>query len=340
MYRIAASPLFLALIISSLVVAGCSATPGTSQLHNSTTQSAGGSIPSISDTSSGAPVLIAPAVVSVDYNTGALEYWQKQPGGHDLPIRISKKGLFNGAGLVANGRVISFGNQNPAEVLQFNVDTKAITTLPDPFGTPIDIAIGKDGSLYVLNLVQSNPANVAWYPGGAPNPKELACSALDYGSNVAVDNEGNLYVGGYFGQDTAGIIKFPIGPNGPDPSKCKTLDLGLGSASMDGLVVDPKTDDLVTLTDPDLCAGGIEGLMSIFPKPYRRETGRSHIIGQNCSFDLRLSADSKTVFILDEGVDGGTSHILQRSFPDGVPGGSYHGGQPDSITTIPNTLPN
>ena len=80
--------------------------------------------------------------------------------------------------------------------------------------------------------------------------------------------------------------------------------------------------------------------MTIFPKPYSRTTGQSHVIGQNCSFDLRLSADSKKVFIIDESVDGGTSHILQRSFPDGVPGGSYHGAQPDSITTIPNTLPN
>jgi hypothetical protein len=329
----------LALIISSLVVAGCSATPQASQLRNTIPQSATGSLPSMFETS-GAPSVTSPAVIAVNNNLGALEYWPMRSGGDNIPIRISKKGLFIGAGLVANGRVVSFGNQDPAEVVQFNVDTKALTTLPDPYGTPIDIAIGKDNSLYVLNLVRSNPANVAWYPGGAPNPKELACSALDYGSNVAVDNEGNLYVGGYIGQDTAGIIKFPNGPNGPDPSQCKTLDLGLGSAYMDGVVVDPKTDDLVTLTNPDLCAGGVEGLMTIFPKPYRRETGRSHVVGHNCSFGLRLSADSKKVFVLDESVDGGTSYVLQRSFPDGVPEGTYHGGQPTSITTIPNALPN
>jgi len=291
------------------------------------------------DTSS-APSLTAPALIAVHGYIQALEYWPIVPGGHDLPIRISKKGLFNGNGLVADGRVVSAANANPAEVLQFNVDTKAQTTLPDPYGIPVDIAIEKDHSLYVVNFVQSQPNNVVWYPGGAPNPKELACSAIDHGSNIAVDNEGNLWVGGVVGQDSAGIVEIPNGPNGPDPTRCKTFDLGLGPAYMEGVVVDPKTDDLVTLTNPDLCAGGVEGLMTIFPKPYRRETGISHVVGRNCSTGLRLSADSKTVFVLDESVSGGGYYVLQRSFPDGVPGGSYHSGLATSITTIPNTLPN
>jgi hypothetical protein len=83
----------------------------------------------------------------------------------------AQKGLFIGNGLVAYGRVVSFGNQNPTDVLQFNVDTKAQTTLPDPFGGPADIAIGKDKSLYVINRAGPPPANnVVWYPGGAPEP--------------------------------------------------------------------------------------------------------------------------------------------------------------------------
>ncbi|HEY5096368.1 MAG TPA: SBBP repeat-containing protein [Candidatus Eremiobacteraceae bacterium] len=291
---------------------------------------------------SGAPAVTSPAVIAVDSNSGALEYWPMRPGVHNSPIRISKKGLFVGNGLVANGRVVSFGNQDPAEVLQFNVDTKAQTTLPDPYGRPVDIAIGKDKSLYVVNLAGPPPAdNVVWYPGGTPNPQELSCSAIDYASNVAVDNEGNVYVGANInGTITVGVVKIPNGPNGPDPTRCKTLDLGLGEAGMEGVVVDPKTDDLVTLTNPDACAGGVEGLMTIFPKPYRRETGMSHVVGRNCSTGLRLSADSKTVFVLDESVDEGGFYILQRSFPDGLPEGSYHGGQPGTVTTVPNTLPN
>jgi hypothetical protein len=282
-----------------------------------------------------------PALIAVDSNTNALEYWPMRLGGDDHPVRISKKGLFNGSGLVANGRVVSFGNQNPTEVLQFNVDTKAQTTLPDPYGIPLDIAIGKDNSLYVVNLVRPHADNVVWYPGGAPNPKELVCNAIDYGSNIAVDNEGDLFVGGFIGQNAnVGVVKIPNGPNGPDPTRCKTMDLGLGAAYMEGVVVDPKTDDLVTLTNPDLCAGGVEGLMTVFPKPYRRETGQPHVVGQNCSTGLRLSADSKSVFVLDQDFAGIAMYVLQRSFPDGRPEGSYRAGHASSITTIPNTLPN
>jgi hypothetical protein len=342
MNKMAASPQLLALIFSTLFTVGCSATPGATQLRNPIEQSATGSIPSMLDTK-GAPSLTAPALVAVHAVTFALEYWPMRQGGDNHPVRISKKGLFNGNGMVANGRVVSLANAVPAEVLQFNVDTKALTTLPDPYGIPVDIAIGKDSSLYVLNFVlvgvQSNKTNVAWYPGGAPNPKELTCSVLNSASYIAVDNEGNLYVLGYIGHDTNGIIKIPNGPNGPDPTRCKTLDLGLGTAYTGGVVVDPKTDDLVTLTNPDMCAGGVEGLMTIFPKPYRRETGQSHVIGRNCSTGLRLSADSKIVFVNDFSLNG-KSFVLQRSFPDGLPEGSYRNGDPISFTTIPNTLPN
>jgi hypothetical protein len=338
MNKVAASPQLLALIISSLVVAGCSATPGATQLHNSTTQSDSGSISSLLDTSR-APIK-TPALIAVNSNTNALEYWPIHKGLNTNPIRISKPGLFNGFGLVANGRVVSFANQNPAEVLQFNVDTKTQTTLPDPYGIPIDIAIGKDNSLYVANLVRPHANNVVWYPGGSPKPKKLACTDIDYGSNVAVDNEGNLYVGAIVGRINSDVVMLPNGPHGPDSSRCTPLHLGLGPAYMEGVVVDPKTDDLVTLTNPDLCAGGIEGRMTVFPKPYKRATGRSHVVGQSCSTGLRLSADSSTVFVLDQDFAGINLFVLQRSFPDGRPEGSYRGGQSSSVTTIPNTLPN
>src|ERR1022692_4007447 len=112
MNRFLSFPPLFALIISSLVVAGCSAIPDASQLHNPMAQGATGSIPSMLDTS-GAPVVTSPAVVALNSNLGALEYWPMRPGVHDQPIRISKKGLFNGNGLVANGHMVSFANQNP-----------------------------------------------------------------------------------------------------------------------------------------------------------------------------------------------------------------------------------
>jgi hypothetical protein len=116
--------------------------------------------------------------------------------------------------------------------------------------------------------------------------------------------------------------------------------LGLGAGYAAGVAIDPKTDDLITLTNPDLCAGGYEGRMTVFTKPYKIKTGHSIIVGQNCSGGLRLSADSTKVFILDEDFAGINPIVLQRSFPDGKHLGYYGEGQSISVTTIPNTLPN
>ena len=284
--------------------------------------------------------LKVPALIAVNGNTGALEYWPIHPGGGGNVRRISGRGIFRGFGMVANGRVVSFASQSPPEILQFNVDTKAISTLPDPYGSPVDIAIGKDASLYVINATRGN-GNVVMYPGGAPNPKELVCSSIGLGENIAVDNEGDIFVEEYIGRSVdVGIVEFPNGPNGPESNHCYQLRLGLGYAYTAGLVVDPKTDDLVALTNPDLCAGGVEGLMTIYTKPYRAKTARSVLVGRNCSGGLRLNADSTIVFVLDDNIGGGSPSVLQRSFPGGRHMGVYGSGQSTSITTIPNTLPN
>jgi len=324
--------------VTLLVLAGCSATPGPSQFRSAALPAHSGSISSTVDTSRAA--LKAPVVIAVDSDTGALEYWPMQQGWNKHPIAISPPGLFNGFGLVANGHVVSFANENPPEVLQYDIDAKTETALADPFGTPLDIAIGKDKSLYVINLVRPHNNNVVMYSGGSPNPQELSCKAIADGTNIAVDNEGNIFVGAYFSRNGTDVVKIPNGPHGPDPAHCTPLYLGLKSAYMAGVVVDPKTDDLVTLTNPDLCAGGVEGLMTVFPKPYRVKTGKSHVVGQNCSSGLRLTADSSAVLVLDSSFAGVSLFVLQRSFPDGRPMATYRNGQPSSVTTIPNTLPN
>jgi hypothetical protein len=96
----------------------------------------------------------------------------------------------------------------------------------------------------------------------------------------------------------------------------------------------------VVLDDPDLCAGGTEGRMTIYPKPYSKQTSKSVVIGQNCTGGMRLNADSSVVYAADQDVSGSYSYILQRSYPDGRSMGAYFGGAAGGFTTIPNTLPN
>lgn len=53
--------------------------------------------------------------------------------------------------MVANGNVVAIANSSPAEVVTYNVKTKAENTLSDPYGEPYDIAVDKHGTLYAMN---------------------------------------------------------------------------------------------------------------------------------------------------------------------------------------------
>jgi hypothetical protein len=94
------------------------------------------------------------------------------------------------------------------------------------------------------------------------------------------------------------------------------------------------------LSDPDLCAGGFEAEMTIYPKPYQKSTGVVHEMAGNCTSGLRLNADSTLVYYGDQDVSGSFSFPRQVSYPGGHNSGTYSNGTPSGFTTIPNTLPN
>lgn len=289
--------------------------------------------------SAGRAALQTPALIAADGDTGVLEYWPIAPHGGSHPTPISKPlGIGSSFGLAANGRVVAAAEQNPPAVVIYNLTTQHKAVLADPFGIPFDIAIDKNANLFVIN--SARPDNVTMFAPGAP-PRELQCAAIYIAAGIAADNEGDVFVSGYSktsnGED---VVEIPNGPNGPQPQNCSELNIGRGSGYSAGLAVDPKTDALIVLDNPDLCAGGIEGRMRIYPKPYRPKTAVTHDVGLNCSGGIRLNADSTRVFVGDQDVSGSYTFVLQRSYPDGASMGSYNDGQPVGITTIPNVLPN
>ena len=285
--------------------------------------------------------LTGPAVIAVNGVDGTLEYWPMQKGGSKHPVALSSlTHLFFVTGMVADGNVLALANDNPAEVLEYDTSTGAVSTLPDPYGSPADIAVGKDASLYVVNLTHAE-GNVTMYPGGSPNPVELTCPFLDQGGKIAVDNEGDIFVAAFTSHNTEGVVEIPFGADGPDPRRCMQLTQLLPvEGYVAGLLVDPKTDDLVVMDDPGGCAGGDSGRLMIYRKPYKAQTALVRVVGQNCAFGMRLSADSSTIFVLDADVSEANPFVLARSFPGGGRLGSYRDGQSEAITTIPNTLPN
>lgn len=278
-----------------------------------------------------------PALVTLDTQNGSLEYWPIHHGGSRQfkPLSASL-GVYNGYGLVANGDVVAVANYSPAEVVTYDLKTKMRTVLPDPYGAPVDIAIDKNAALYALNV-----ANVAIFEPGSSQPAELTCSYMTEGEAIAVDNEGDVFVDGYGPHGFTGVIEYPAGT-----SSCAKLHLRAQEGYVAGVGVDPKTDDLIVVDDPDLCAGGIEGRMTVYRKPYTPRTSFRRLLSATyCSGTFRLDASSTHIFYSDATVSDGFPLIDEARYPSGkyegqYSDGYYSGGNFGGFTTIPNRLPN
>ncbi len=281
--------------------------------------------------------IATPELIAVNTSSEKLEYWPIDPTGGSHPQALSKAlGVPGYYGIAADGNLIAIPDGN--RIVLYDVATTSKIALPDPYGTAVDVAFDKHATLYVLNIAGS-AGNVAMYPAFSTQPVELTCQYLGTGEGIAVDNEGDVFVNGYEVDTPTGVVEFPNGPNGPQPQNCIRLKLN-NEGSPAGLAIDPKTDDLITLGNPDQCAGGIEGLMTIYRKPYEKTTAVTHVRGGNCTGGLRLNADSTAVFYGDEDVSGSWSFIDHRTYPDGKDLGTFWNGDPGGFTTIPNTFPN
>lgn len=282
--------------------------------------------------------LKTPALIGIDSQTGGLEYWPILPGGGARPTKIPSSIRFTGAGAMAgNGDTLAIAEERGAIVL-YDIASGHHASLADPYGLPLDIAIDKNAALYVMN--DAKPPNVAIYPAGSSQPTSIGCAPLALGAGIAVDNERDIFIIGFPQQSGYGVYEIPRGPNGWQPQDCKRLPLKRDNGTVSGFAIDPKTDDLVVLDNPSQCAGGLEGRMTIYPKPYNGNTGHSVTLGGNCPGGLFLNASSSIVFTSDSDVSGSYSFVRQFRYPSGEQLGAYNGGSPSALTTVPNTLPN
>ncbi len=318
----------LTLAVSAFVFAGCSgsATPGNpSALSPPGPESAGKS-----------PSLTEPALIAFNTYTGTLGYWPIRHGGSEtLAPLTGSLGISSGYAMAANGNLMVIANYSPAEVVNYNLKTKAQATMSDPYGGPYDVAIDKKGDIYALNL-----ASVALYKAGSSQPSELTCSYITTAEAIAIDNEGDVFVDGYGPSGFQGIVKYPAASQ-----SCTKLHLRAVRGYIGGVGVDPKTDDLIVIDDPGLCAGGPNGRMVIYPKPYKQRTSiRRELYSTYCSGTFRLDAGSTHIFYSDTTVSAGFPLVDEARYPSGKYEGQYSNGYYSSgfggFTTIPNRLPN
>lgn len=311
---------FTAALIASIAVAACSSA---SSATNAVLPPSTG--PTFSQTGLSR---LGPFVVAMNGASTALEIWPLRQGGGSHPKAFSDPlGIGAVTALATKGDLIAIAAQNPSRVVLYDFETRGVRTLGDPFGAPTDVTIGSDRTIYVNDVPRSG-TSVAVYRPPSHRPVELTCAALQTTIYIAVDDENDIFLQGYGPQGGAEVAEIPAGSQ-----NCTGLPLKTDGGYAAGIVVDPKSDDLVTLDDPSLCAGGAEGRMTVYPKPYDIRTATSRVLGFECAAGLRLSADSTYVLIGDTNLSNPL--ILQRTFPEGGDAGIYHGVNMVGITTVP-----
>ena len=173
------------------------------------------------------------------------------------------------------------------------------------------------------------------------NRRSSTCSQIDVYEAIAVDNEGDVFVDGYGPKKFMGVVEYPHGT-----AKCAVLHLRATRGYVAGVGVDPLTDDLIVVDNPDFCAGGIEGRMTIYPRPYEQRTSVRRILPTvYCAGQFRLDATSTHIFYSDATISDGFPLIDQARYPSGKYEGTYQdgyysGGNFAGFTTLPNRLPN
>jgi len=196
------------------------------------------------------------------------------------------------------------------------------------FGT----ALAAVGSGCAKHAYQSNPVN--------KNASEY--KALSNTANAECGR--GVFVNGVFPSDRIGVVEYPAGS-----SKCSKLPLKVKEEGYPvGLGVDPKTDDLI-VEDWVGCAGGDEGRITVYDRPYGLQVVAKHFLHASCPSGFRLDATSSKILVLDS-LDGvradhrvhgcGIAWVDQRSYPEARGHTTYTEGCARAVTTIPNTLPN
>ncbi|HEY1867544.1 MAG TPA: hypothetical protein VGG70_04555, partial [Candidatus Cybelea sp.] len=282
-----------------------------------------------------------PILIALDGSTGRLEYWPLHRGGSAHARWLSESlGITYSTGMVADGDQLYIASDNPKGIVTYNVDTKLKGIIADPYGEPLDLAIGKDAALYSLH---SNTVLV--YPAGSSQAYQLSCQYMTLGEAIAVDNESDVFVNGYGPGQFEGVVEYPVGSTG-----CTKLPLKTEIGYATGLGVDPNNDNLVVV-DNVYCAGGREGRMIVYRRPYGSKIGHVRNLKANCPGQFRFDATATVMLFGDtypelrsmkvqRRVCIAYSCVDQRTYPNLRHDRTYVSGYPKGFTTIPNTLPN
>ena len=270
-----------------------------------------------------------PALVAFDNSSGALEYWTIKDGGSHKPVVITSSLRINDAsGMAADNAFLTIASASPAEMVSYDLHSQVEMTYPDPGGPPVDISLAKGETAYMLN-----GASVVGYPLDRSAGRPFSCPSISEAVSIATDDQSDVFVNGY-GPSYAGVVEFPT-----SSWTCIQLNLKPELGVIGGIGIDPATDDLIVIDNPDSCSGSGDGRMTIYTPPYSPKTATQvNLNASYCAGTFRLDAAAQNMFLLD--ANGSAAQIDELSYPEGQSEGVYSGGTPGAFVTLPNSLPN
>lgn len=270
-----------------------------------------------------------PALIGFDNVNETLEYWPIQPGGSSQPTSItSTLNLESISALAADNATLAIASVAPSEVLSYDLFSHAAIVHPDPGGPPIDIALAKGDTMYVLNAT-----NIQAIPLDRLGPRTVTCPLVNSGVAIAADDQSDIYINGSGPGSFTGVVELPV-----HSLQCVALNLLPEQGIPGGVGVDPATDDLVVIDNPGSCVGSGDGRMTIYPPPYSPNTATQvNLNSTYCAGTFRFNAQSNSIFVMDS--SGSNAQIDRYSFPLGHDQGVYSGGLPGGFIPLPNVLP-
>lgn len=168
--------------------------------------------------------------------------------------------------------------------------TSPIRTYTQGLSAPINVVIGKDGTLYVANN-NSGATFVVEYPPGSMTPSLKISTHPGYGSGLAVDGRGRLYVSYHDSGGHGWVYRYPQGST-------TGVNLNLATHTPAGLALD-RSGDLI-VADATLPAA-----IQVFP-PGATQPSQVVTDGVGNPFLISLDARETHLYVTDEyhtGVD-------------------------------------
>ncbi|MGB8966363.1 MAG: hypothetical protein WCB99_12040 [Candidatus Cybelea sp.] len=217
-----------------------------------------------------------------DQSAGAIEIY-KQKGSNQQPIGEITQSVSEPDGLFVDSRhklyVCNFGN---GTVTVYPAGSKSPSETLTGAGSPIDVVVAKNGTVYVANFNSGTAGTVLEYPKGqtAPSKTLVTFGTASFPEGLAIDSAKNLYVA--FNTNDGEVLEF--GPGSPSGK-----NLGIHVGYVGGLTIDRNNDLL--LDDQNL--PGVD----VFPPG--SHTPSEQIKGFKLAFDVALNHTNTKLWITD-----------------------------------------